>query len=1078
MHTSGENGAPGCPASVLELVARFDLHSGTYKQQTYNETQVRREFIDPLFKALGWDIDNEGGNAEAYKDVIHEDAIKIGGSTKAPDYCFRIGGVRKFFVEAKKPAEDIKQKREHAYQLRRYAWTAKLPVSILTDFEEFAVFDCTKRPKPTDTASTGRILYVTFDEYPQRWGDISSVFSKDAILKGAFDKYAESAKRKRGTAEVDTEFLKEIEHWRDWLARNIALRNPSLTVRELNYAVSKTIDRIIFLRMCEDRGVETYAQLRILPNGPAVYPRLVELFRRADERYNSGLFHFEHEKDRTEEPDTLTPGLTIDDKVLKDIVNRLYYPECPYEFSVMPSEILGQVYEQFLGKVITLTAGHRAKIEYKPEVKKAGGVYYTPKYIVDYIVEHTVGKLLEGKKPADIGPMLDQRKHRRASDQDRDRKGADHTLRILDPACGSGSFLLGAYQYLLDWHLKWYLEDDPENWAKKKNAPIYQVGTSNQNRAREEAADRQNRAREEAAINGPLPHGRGSESAANWRLTVAERKRILLNNIYGVDIDPQAVEVTKLSLLLKVLEGESQQTLDNQFRLFHERALPDLAANIKCGNSLIGPDFYDGKQLDLLDEEERYRINVFDWHAEFPEVFAPAGTPIPNRARKEAANARQEAANTRRPSGTPLPHGRGSEHTGGFDAVIGNPPYGFREIHSSLVKPYFKQHYAASHGSFEHYFLFYDRSLSLLNRGGLHGFIVPVTWLTIPSAHSLRKLILDNFRIREIVWLPELVFRNAQVNTLISVIEHGVPSEISVAIHGSTNPFDTPMQRRSLKQSTVIANDYFIAIFDEANDEKVIRRVQAGSRPLSEFARPCSGYNPYEVGKGQAPDGGPHTKETVQSKPYHATQQLGPEWKPEIVGRDLRRFAVNVTGKRWIKYGAWLAAPRDPANFLGSRILVQEITGGSERRIIAASYDDELYYSRDVIPIKTDDSPVHPLFLLGIVNSRLMTWYHHRRSPKAKKALFPKVLVSDLRNLPIPAIERSSTVDARRHDRMVKVVERMLSLHQQLEVAKTPVDKTAIQRQIDATDRRIDQLVYDLYGLTDDEIRIVEEATQ
>ncbi|MCH7792749.1 MAG: type I restriction enzyme HsdR N-terminal domain-containing protein [Planctomycetes bacterium] len=200
MHTSGKNDAQSCPASVLDLVARFDLHSGTYKQQTYNETQVRREFIDPLFKALGWDIDNEGGNAEAYKDVIHEDAIKIGGSTKAPDYCFRIGGVRKFFVEAKKPAEDIKQKREHAYQLRRYAWSAKLPLSILTDFEELAVYDCRVQPVRSDKASAGRVLYFRYDEYPQRWDELVSIFSREAILKGSFDKFAESSKRKRGTA--------------------------------------------------------------------------------------------------------------------------------------------------------------------------------------------------------------------------------------------------------------------------------------------------------------------------------------------------------------------------------------------------------------------------------------------------------------------------------------------------------------------------------------------------------------------------------------------------------------------------------------------------------------------------------------------------------------------------------------------------------------------------------------------------------------------------------------------------------------------------------------------------------------
>jgi hypothetical protein len=501
-----------CPPAVIELVNRFQLHHDTYKQSSYNETQVRREFIDPLFKALGWDIDNKSGHAEAYKDVIHEDAIKIGSSTKAPDYSFRVGGTRKFFVEAKKPSENIKQHQQHAYQLRRYAWTDKLPVSVLTDFEEFAVYDCTKRPKLTDKASVGRVLYVTCEEYTKRWSEIASVFSKDAILKGSFDKFAQSAKRKRGTAEVDDEFLKEIESWRDELARNIALRNRSLNTRDLNYAVTKTIDRIIFLRMCEDRGVETYAQLRTLPNGPNIYRRLVELFRRADERYNSGLFHFIPEKDRAEGPDTLTPSLTIDDKVLKDIIDRLYYPECPYEFSVMSSEILGQVYEQFLGKVITLTAGHRAKIEFKPEVRKAGGVYYTPKYIVDYIVANTVGKLLEGKTPDKVGPMLDQRKRTGSDAKRRSRKGTGVTLRILDPACGSGSFLLGAYQYLLDWHLNWYTNNDPKEWAKKKNPPIYQSP------------------KHDPTAPGPT-----------WRLTVAERKRILLNNIYGVDIDQHAL---------------------------------------------------------------------------------------------------------------------------------------------------------------------------------------------------------------------------------------------------------------------------------------------------------------------------------------------------------------------------------------------------------------------------------------------------------------------------------------------------------------------------------------------------------
>ncbi|MFQ5652986.1 MAG: restriction endonuclease subunit M, partial [bacterium] len=399
---------------ISGLVDRFERNLDEYKAGRYNETQVRREFIDPFFKALGWDVDNAKGYAEAYKEVVHEDAIKVGRATKAPDYSFRIGGVRKFFLEAKKPSVYIKEEIHPAYQLRRYAWSAKLPVSILTDFEELAVYDCRIKPVKTDKAATARVMYLTFSEYLERWHELAGIFSPEAIMKGSFDKFVQAKKGKRGAAEVDEAFLEEIEHWRESLARNLALRNPELSQRDLNFAVQRTIDRIIFLRICEDRGIEHYETLRALQNGARIYPRLVEMFYRADERYNSGLFHFEPGKARPESSiDNLTPGLTLDDAVLKVLIKSLYYPDSPYEFSVLPADILGQVYERFLGKVIRLTAGHRAVVEHKPEVRKAGGVYYTPTYIVEYIVRQTVGKLLEGKKP---GP-----------------RGSASKLKILDP---------------------------------------------------------------------------------------------------------------------------------------------------------------------------------------------------------------------------------------------------------------------------------------------------------------------------------------------------------------------------------------------------------------------------------------------------------------------------------------------------------------------------------------------------------------------------------------------------------------------------------------------------------------------
>jgi len=622
------------PEKVVQLIERFERNREAYRSGQYREAQLRLEFVDPFFELLGWDVYNKQGYAEAYKDVVHEDAIKVGGATKAPDYCFRIGGTRKLFVEAKKPSVEIKDAVHPAYQLRRYAWSAKLPLSILTDFEEFAVYDCTIKPASSDKASTSRVIYLTCAEYPQRWEEIASIFSRDAVLKGSFDEYAQKSKRKRGTAEVDAAFLKEIESWRESLARNIALRNPQLTQRELNFAVQRTIDRIIFLRICEDRGIEHYGQLMALLNGTGAYERICQIFYRADERYNSGLFYFRKEKGRADAPDELTPALSIDDKPLKEIIRRLYYPESPYEFSVLPADILGQVYEQFLGKVIRLTPGHRAVVEDKPEVKKAGGIYYTPTYIVDYIVKNTVGKLLQGSGDWDQGPAkgaerdddsklprpasmaksnglgggglsagealsaggtirtdqsnppsgsLDSGQHsggaraapppgvsslpfhcQGVTDRSRDplagrpevgvsqpgpgQAGVGHVpgggsppersdpvaaeqratpgsqgpesskppsrrkrrapgprarppdpgpltpdpgpltpdprslipqeaakLRILDPACGSGSFLIGAYQYLLDWHRDWYISHDPEKWAKKKNPPIYQT---------------------------------------------------------------------------------------------------------------------------------------------------------------------------------------------------------------------------------------------------------------------------------------------------------------------------------------------------------------------------------------------------------------------------------------------------------------------------------------------------------------------------------------------------------------------------------------------------------------------------
>ena len=304
---------------IAGLIERFEEQKHSYKRSEYNETLVRRDFIDPFFKALGWDIDNSQGYAEAYREVIHEDRVKIGAATKAPDYSFRLpGGKRLFFVEAKKPSVVVKSEILPAYQVRRYAWSAKLPVSILTDFEEFAVYDCNKKPKLDDKASAGRIKYFTYTDYLKEFDFLWDSFSKERVLKGSFDKFIAGNASKKGTTTVDKDFLHSLDEWRMQLAQNMALRNPAFNEDDLNYAVQQTLDRIIFLRIAEDRGVEEYGKLKTIFSSTkgsaegAFYNNLFSFFKEADDKYNSGLFDFKKDK--------LSAGLQVDNKVLKQIL--------------------------------------------------------------------------------------------------------------------------------------------------------------------------------------------------------------------------------------------------------------------------------------------------------------------------------------------------------------------------------------------------------------------------------------------------------------------------------------------------------------------------------------------------------------------------------------------------------------------------------------------------------------------------------------------------------------------------------------------------------------------------------------
>ncbi|MBI5388138.1 MAG: N-6 DNA methylase [Verrucomicrobia bacterium] len=1048
------------PAAILELVARFERNLEAYRSGQYNETQLRREFLDPFFKTLGWDIDNEQGLAEAYKDVIHEDQIQIAGATKAPDYCFRVGGTKKFFVEAKKPSVSVKNEPAPAFQLRRYAWTAKLPLNILSDFEELAVYDGRFKPHKDDPAATARIFYCTFYDYAEKWEWIASIFSRDAVLKGAFDRFAESSKAKKGTAEFDEDFLATIEGWRLELACNLALRNRKLTQRELNFAVQRIIDRIIFLRICEARGIEDHGRLQALVNGDRIYPRLAELFEAADDRYNSGLFHFKPEPGRHEPPDELTLTLEIDDKLLRDMLRGLYYPDSPYAFSVISADILGQVYEQFLGTVIRLTEGHRAVPELKPEVRKAGGVYYTPTYVVDYIVRQTVGSLVEGKTPKQVS-----------------------ALRVLDPACGSGSFLIGAYQFLLDWHRDWYAAHEPAKWAKGGRPAVV-------------------------------------ETSKGWVLTIAERKRILLNNIFGVDIDAQAVEVTKLSLLLKVLEGENGQTLQTIFRLFHERALPDLGENIKCGNSLIGPDFYAQKQLSLLDDEERYRINVFDWEKEFPRVFRrenstgelhetaaaspldymTPGVPLHGRYGK-GSHRREKGATAARPTALAEP-----EWEGGFDAVIGNPPYvRIQGFPADQIK-YLTTHYGSATGNCDLYVSFVERGFSLLQRGGTLGFIVPNKFFRTDYGEGLRQFLSARRAVSRIVDFGANQVFKATTYTCLLFLRHETADAFE---YGKSKAAKESLS--SVVFSRRDAGTLGAAPWTFESVEVALLLAKLGRHTKRLLDLPADMSRGSSTGDDEVfvfETGTLKVEKAVTREPLFASDfgrfrfALAGKWRvlfpyhwedgeyrlyseSELRSRFPRAFAFlqknQAALKRRKQYREWFgySAPRNLDLHERAQIAVPLLADTGLFALIPEEARGQIcpMASGGFTVTLSPQCPLSPAYVVGLLNSKLLFW-RLRTLSNVFRGGWITCTKQYFGELPIRVIDFSNPADKTRHDQMVELVTQMLELNQRLAAARTPQEQTALARQIAAADTQIDRLVYGLYGLTEAEIKIVEGATR
>ena len=655
-------------ARVATLVQQFRRNEADFLRNTYNETQARTDFITPLLEAFGWDVHNVAGHPLALREVIEEATVEVGEEklSKRPDYELRLARQRKLFVEAKKPSVSIDRAREPAFQTRRYGFSASLPISILTNFHQLAVYDCRTPPSLTDEAHVARILVIRYDQFEDRFDELWGMFSRDVVYSGDFDRRFAVDVTRHGSEQFDDLFLQQVRSWRERLAIDIYRNTPGLTSSELTYAVQLFLSRIVFLRVCEDREVERYETLRNL-SVANTFDALMNELRRADEFYDSGLFRL---------LDDERLNIRISDEVLKDIIDELYYPQSPYTFAVVETEVLGEIYEQFLGEEITVT-GDAVEIVNKPEVRESGGVVPTPRYIVDSILQRTLLRAIGDRSPDELSLFT-----------------------VADICCGSGIFLLSAYEFLLEHYLEWYLTNDR---ARHVGRTIFET------------------------------------AGGHWRLTFEEKRRILCTHIRGVDIDANAVEVARFSLLLKLIENETAEDLRDYVESQEAPALPALDNIIRPGNSLVSQAEWTvahGTMSAALAE----KINPFTWTDEFPEEM----------------------------------------QRGGFDVIVANPPYiriqnmvTYSPEEVAFYKSPTSPYSTARQDNFDKYALFIERALSLLTPSGRLGVITPHKFMTTHAGQALRRLIGVSRFLEEIVHfgIKQVFGRTVSNYTCILIIE-------------------------------------------------------------------------------------------------------------------------------------------------------------------------------------------------------------------------------------------------------------------------------------------------------------------
>jgi adenine-specific DNA-methyltransferase len=897
------------------------------------------------------------------QEVKVERSVTMSEGKKRADYAFYLDPDfqnPRFFVEAKKPSVEIANKDSY-FQAIRYGWNGGTPLAVLTDFEQFHVLDCRARPE-IDTALSRAVQKYHYSDYADRdkFGAIYWLFSREAVAAGALDRYVQTQMPKApgkflqrglfhgGYQGIDESFLRELDEYRGTLARAFHAANPHLDSETLTEATQRVLDRLVFLRFLEDKLIEPEPMVAHFGDKGTAWVGFLSASRRLDTVYNGNIFK-PHLIDK--------PTFHAPDSVFGQVCSDLSSEQSPYLFSLIPIHILGSIYERFLGKVIVVDGG-AARVEEKPEVRKAGGVYYTPDYIVRYIVDHTIGVQIAGKTPIEI-----------------------ESLRFADIACGSGSFLLGVYDALLRSHTAYYN-------AKAKGRT------------------------QEARKAGCL------EREGSWHLSLWQKRQILLNNVWGVDIDAQAVEVAQMSLYLKLLEEETTATAHDQ-NLLHGAILPTLNKNIVFGNSLIGTDILEGQ---LFEPVEERKLNPLDFKQAFPQIMK----------------------------------------NGGFDAIVGNPPYRMLQPHNTtgLVLSYLRDNYFAADFKIDLFHLFLQRAVSQLKPGGYLGYIVPTTLLNNVYVESLRRWLMNHCSIERISVAKGRVFADADVHTTVLNFRREDSAEKRLSQHIQTTTelneafTNNPHFSRS-RQSEIAAlpGAVWNILVNEQNFGLISRLLQQYPT-LAKVGTINRGLITGERGK------------------YFSKEKLSENYTPIIAGGDVLRYYTKAASEFVLfqrPEGAGGCWDKD-VHFAPNKIVIRQI--GQEPT--ASIVREPLAVTGNIFTVRAASLP-EEIYLLGLINSKLVRFFWQTMFADFKSS-FPQVTIFSLAQLPIRCIDFSNPNDKVQHDKMVGMVEQILTAKKERANALTDRDIEYWQRKCDGLDQQIDELVYALYGLTDDEIALVEGA--